>query len=291
MPTGILAGPVTCAVNIAASPKTAIRPFPSRFTPPWVQPAAACRGVRLSISQGISGMKTTAPGPRSSSGVNPPAGKADPTKLVTESTPSSAPPPSGPSASVPRARLNTMLPGKPVSADAKPFSRLTPNASPRSRTAAGKGMWSAMSRSAPPRSTQLLSARISRLLNAYTTGSGPSAFAMTSTPTPARAESSSSPDSARTRNPSPSMSRANGLKAALGRMKVGVAAVDEDHRSAPRRESRCSHSGPEQRVRLLLGGRRGGTAGPERQRSELRQRMHMYSPSSAMTSAGERVHE
>ena len=45
IPIGNLFGPASCAENIAASPKTATRPFPTRNTAPCSQPPTGVFGV------------------------------------------------------------------------------------------------------------------------------------------------------------------------------------------------------------------------------------------------------
>src|SRR5205085_4670163 len=84
IPNGSRFGPSTCAENIAASPKTATRPLPTRSTDPWNQPVTGIRGELVSNIQKFVGVKETTPGAKISNGSPPLSTRnADPVNVAT----------------------------------------------------------------------------------------------------------------------------------------------------------------------------------------------------------------
>ncbi len=89
IPLGLRSGPTSCAVNIAASPKTATRPSLTRNAAPWHHPPMGTRGVLESHRQASVGMIETTSSPRTRRAwglLFASTRKADPVKVATEST-------------------------------------------------------------------------------------------------------------------------------------------------------------------------------------------------------------
>lgn len=112
MPMGPRCGPATCAENMAASPKTAMRPRPNGMAAPCDSPFPGAVGVVASNCQATRGSSTVVPAPSVMS-ARPGAAtrKACPVNATTESTRSAVVRPSviGCDAREPSARLYLMM--------------------------------------------------------------------------------------------------------------------------------------------------------------------------------------